>query len=136
MKSGGASLLVVLLLFLLFLIFLVLIVGEVVEAELVVATRGSNDAKPVTEVVLLEETLGQVLSILAAEGDVAGDGDLVARGDNVDLVLQSTSTALDLDVLLEVLSKVSDLDDLGLSVRGGSVEGDLLGLLATLSRFL
>lgn len=92
--------------------------------------------EPVTELVLLEETLGQVLGVLAAEGNVSGDGDLVARGDNVDLVLKLTSTAIDLDVLLKVLGEVADLDDLSLSVGGRDVKDDLLSLLSTLGSLL
>lgn len=92
--------------------------------------------EPVTELVLLEETLGQVLGVLTAEGDVGGDGDLVTRGNNVDLVLELTSTAINLDVLLEVLGEVADLDDLSLGVGGRDVKDDLLSLLSTLGNLL
>lgn len=49
---------------------------DVVEAELVSILGGSDDPDPVTEGVLLQELLGEVLKVPLGDGDVGGHGDV------------------------------------------------------------
>ena len=49
---------------------------DVVEAELVGILGRSNDTNPVTELVLLQELLGEVLEVALGDGDGGGHGDV------------------------------------------------------------
>lgn len=83
-----------------FLFLLILTSIEVEETNLEIAATGSDNSKPVTEVLLLEVTLCKVLSVFAAERNVSGDSDLLTTGGDVDLVLELTGAVVDLNVLL------------------------------------
>lgn len=109
-----------------------LVVDDVEELELVDAARGGDDAEPVTELLLLEELLGQVLEVAAGEVVVGDDLDLALALllDN-DVVAEVVGAALDLDALLEELLEGGDVENL---VGGGlrSVDDELGGFgLAT-----
>lgn len=115
-----------------FLFLLILTSIEVEETNLEIAATGSDNTKPVTEVLLLEVTLCKVLSVFAAERNVSGDSDLLTTGGDVDLVLELTGAVVDLNVLLEVFNELINNDDGTVTVGIGNVDDDLLSLLTTL----
>jgi len=121
----------------LFLILLSLVVDDVVEAELVDTLGGGDDAEPVTELLLLEVLLGEVLQVAAGEGDVSNNLDLAIAGLGDDNVLtEVTDTALDLDAVVEELLEGGDIEDLvasGLRSVDNELLGNLLGLATTSS---
>lgn len=94
-----------------------LVVDNVEELELVDALGGGDDAEPVTELLLLEELLGQVLEVAARELVVGNDLNLALALllDN-NVVAEVVGAALDLDALLEELLKGGDVENL---VGGG-----------------
>lgn len=117
-------------------ILISIVVDDVEELELVDTARGGNDAEPVTELLLLEELLGQVLEVAAREVVVGNDLDLaLALLLDDDIVAEVVGAALDLDAVLEELLKGRDVENL---VGGGlrSVDDELLGLLLGLARLL
>lgn len=87
----------------LLLVLLITLVGDVEVTELEGLLVGGNDAQPVADLVLLEETLGQVLEVALRELNARHNGDLVtgARDDN--LVSKVVGAALDLDAVMKVL---------------------------------
>merc|ERR1712137_1359054 len=97
----------------LLLVILNLVVDDVEEAELVDTLGGGNDAEPVTELLLLEELLGEVLQVAAGELLVSNDLDLAITllGDLDDLA-EVTGAALDLDAVVEELLESLDVKDL------------------------
>lgn len=119
----------------LLLLLLALVVDDVVEAELVDTLGGGNNAQPVTELLLLEVLLGQVLEVATREGDVSDNLDLALTnlGDD-NIVTEVADTALDLDAVVEKLLKGGDIEDLvarGLRSVDDVLLGDLLGLATT-----
>lgn len=121
----------------LLLLLLALVVDDVVEAELVDTLGGGNNAQPVTELLLLEVLLGQVLEVATREGDVSDNLDLALTnlGDD-NIVTEVADTALDLDAVVEKLLKGGDIEDLvarGLRSVDDVLLGDLLGLATTSS---
>jgi hypothetical protein len=123
-------------LFRLLVVLVSLVVDDVEELELVDTARGGDDAEPVTELLLLEELLGQVLEVATRELIVGGDLDLAITDlldDNV--VTEVVGAAVDLDAVLEELLEGGDVEDL---VAGGlrSVDDVLLGLLSRLASLL
>jgi ribosomal RNA-processing protein 12 len=119
----------------LLLLLLALVVDDVVEAELVDTLGGGDNAQPVTELLLLEVLLGQVLEVATREGDVSDNLDLALTNlgdDNV--VTEVADTALDLDAVVEELLEGGDIEDLvarGLRSIDDVLLGDLLGLATT-----
>jgi ribosomal RNA-processing protein 12 len=119
----------------LLLLLLALVVDDVVEAELVDTLGGGDNAQPVTELLLLEVLLGQVLEVATREGDVSDNLDLALTNlgdDNV--VTEVADTALDLDAVVEELLEGGDIEDLvarGLRSVDDVLLGDLLGLATT-----
>lgn len=112
------------------------IVDDVEELELVHTAGGGDDTEPVTELLLLEELLGQVLEVAARQLVVGNDLDLaVARLLDDDVVAQVVGAAVDLDAVLEELLEGGDVEDLVAS-RLRSVDDELLGLLLGLARLL
>ncbi|KAB8338762.1 hypothetical protein FH972_021707 [Carpinus fangiana] len=112
-------------------ILLLAIVDNVVEAELVVASAGADDAQPVAQLLLLQVLLGEVLEVAAGELLVGNNLDLAAVGALRDLdgIAQVAGAAVDLDAVVEKLLKGRDVEDL---VVGGlrGVDGELVGELA------
>lgn len=86
----------------LFLVTIVLVVNVEV-AELVGGLVHRNHTQPITEGLLLQVLLGQILQVLLGECHVGLDGDHVAIKGNLDLVGQLASTATDLDAVDQVL---------------------------------
>merc|ERR1712063_160325 len=117
------------------LVILVNVVADnVEEAELVNALGGGNDAEPVTELLLLEELLGEVLEVATGELLVRNDLDLsLALLADLDGVAKVTSAALNLDAVVKELLESLDVEDLvvdGLRAVDDELLGDLLALLA------
>jgi len=110
-----------------------LVVDNVEEAELVDTLGGGNDAEPVTELLLLEELLGEVLQVAARELLVRNDLDLaIALLADLDVVAKVTGAALDLDAVVKELLESLDVEDLvvdGLRAVDDELLGDLLALL-------
>jgi hypothetical protein len=107
-------------------ILLLVLANNVVEAELVDTLGGGNDTEPVTELLLLEELLCQVLEVATGEVLVSNDLDLavVEVGDG-DGLAEVTGAAVDLDARLEEGGEGRRVEDL--VVGGlGSVDDELL----------
>jgi hypothetical protein len=123
-------------LFRLLVVLVSLVVDDVEELELVDTARGRDNAEPVTELLLLEELLGQVLEVTTRELVVGNDLDLALTLllDN-DVVAKVVGAALDLDAVLEELLEGSDVEDL-VAGRLRSINDVLLGLLLGLARLL
>jgi hypothetical protein len=115
------------LLVILLLLFFTLVDVEVLELEGLLVS--GNDTEPVTELVLLQETLGEVLEVTLGERNVGSDGDLgISTTGNLDGFTKVVGTALDLDAIVKVLLESSGIEDL---VVGGTraVNDELLVLL-------
>ena len=82
----------------LLLILLLVLANDVVEAELVDTLGGGDDTEPVTELLLLQELLGEVLEVAAGE---------VLVSDNLDLAVLEV---VDDNVVTEVAGKTVNLD--------------------------
>lgn len=122
MKVRVKNLLVILLL-----LFFTLVDVEVLELEGLLVS--GNDTEPVTELVLLQETLGEVLEVTLGERNVGSDGDLgISTTGNLDGITKVVGAALDLDAIVKVLLESGGIEDL---VVGGTraVNDELLGLL-------
>lgn len=109
-----------------------LVVDDVEELELVDTTGGGNDTEPVTELLLLEELLGEVLQVAAGEVNVGNDLNLTLALllDN-DVVAEVVGAALNLDAVLEELLEGGDVEDLVRS-RLRSVDDELRYVLVHL----
>lgn len=113
-----------------------LVVNDVEELELVDTTGGGNDTEPVTELLLLEELLGEVLQVAAREVNVGNDLDLTLALllDN-DAVAEVVGAALNLDAVLEELLEGGDVEDL-VGSRLRSVDDELRYVLVRLFQSL
>jgi len=110
-------------------ILLLVLANDVVEAELVDTLGGGDDAEPVTELLLLEELLCQVLEVATGEVLVGDDLDLavVEVGDG-DALAEVAGEAVDLDARLEEGGEGRRVEDL--VVGGlGSVDDELDSIL-------
>ena len=85
-------------------IILLLVLHDVEEPELVDTLAGADNTQPVTELLLLEELLREVLEVAAGELDVSHDLDLVAAnlGDG-DVVAEVAGAAVNLDAVVQEL---------------------------------
>jgi len=111
---------------LLLLLLLLVALLDVEVAELVDGGLGSDHTEPITDLVLLEELLSEVLKVLLGEASRGLHSDLVAvTGHSHDLA-ESTSLAVDLYLLLEELLESDNVEDLILS-GSSAVDGDLDG---------
>lgn len=113
---------------------LVLLDIEVSKLVRVLVRRG--DVEIVSQVLLLEVLLGQVLKVSLGEGDVRVNGDLLVGGVNSDSFTQVTSLTRNLDVSLQEFSEFTDKEDLifnGLGAVDVEAQVNLLDLLSFLS---
>ena len=102
------------------LLLLALVTDHVEELEAVLALVGADDAQPVTQLLLLEELLGQVLEVAAGELAVGDDLDAtVAEVGDVDGVAKVARQAVDLDALLQEGGEGGGVEDAVLSGLGG-----------------
>lgn len=93
-------------------ILLTLISNNVEELEGVLALRSADDTEPVTELLLLEELLGQVLEVATGEVLVCDDLDLsISEVVDGDVLAKVTGAAVDLDALLEESRESGGVED-------------------------
>lgn len=111
-------------------ILLLVLANDVVEAELVDTLGGGDDAEPVTELLLLEELLCQVLEVATGELLVGDDLDLaVVEVSDGDALAEVTGKTVNLDAGLEEGGEGRRVEDL--VVGGlGSVDDELFWRLA------
>jgi hypothetical protein len=88
----------------LFLILSLIIVSNVEVTELEGLLVSGNDTEPVTDLVLLQELLGEVLEVTLGESNVSDNGDLViSRTRDSDGFTEVVGTAINLDTVVKVL---------------------------------
>ena len=99
------------------LIFIVrLLIVDLEVSELVAVLGVGNHSQPVSQVVLLQVLLGEVLQVSLGEGDVGGEGNLGLLPLHGELLAKVAGLAGNLDALLKVLLEVSAVQD---SILGG-----------------
>lgn len=69
--------------------------------QLVLVTSNRDESDPVSDLVLLQVSLGQVLQVLTREVGASNNDDLVSVFSDGDLVTQVTWYTFDLDVLTQ-----------------------------------
>jgi len=117
----------------LFVILLSFIVNNIEEPEFVDTLGSRDNAKPIPQLLLLEELLRQVLEVSSRKLSVCNNLDLaVTLLRDLNGITEVANTAVDLDFVLKELLEGGDIEDL---VAGGlrSVDDELLrdlGLLA------
>lgn len=88
----------------LFLILVLFIVGDVEITELEGLLVRSNDTEPVTDLVLFQELLGEVLEVTLGESNVGDNGDLViSRTRDGNGFTEVVGTTINLDTIVKVL---------------------------------
>jgi len=94
-------------------IILTLIVYNVEESQLIDTLASRNDPQPISQLLLLEELLRQVLQVSSRERNVRDNLDLaIASLGDGDLIAEVTSPALNLDLLGEELLEGGEVEDL------------------------
>lgn len=88
---------------LLVLLFLLLIFVDVEVSELIGTLSGCDNSQPVSQLLLLEELLCQVLQISLGERSLSIDREFRFVSSNGDCASQSSSLSIDLDTIMEVL---------------------------------
>lgn len=116
---------------LLFIFLLLVRKDKVEESKLVDVLRGSDNTEPVSERVLLQESLGEVLDVLARELGVRDNLNLVAGSRHLDSVAKVASSVVDLDVFNKEFLEGGHVDDSIFGV-GRAVNDELLSLLLLL----
>lgn len=102
------------------LLLLTLLTNNVEELEGVLALVGGDDTEPVTELLLLEELLGQVLDVATGELLVGNDLDAtIAEVGDVDLLAEVAGEAVDLDALLQEGGEGRGVEDAVVDGLGG-----------------
>jgi len=97
--------------------------------QLIAVLGCSNDSEVITQLLLLQVTLGKVLQLTLRETKVlwAGHGDLCAvPGDDNIALGEVSSLSLNLDALVEVLLEGGNVKDLVVN-WGGAVNDELDG---------
>lgn len=113
------------------LLFVLLVLSNRVELQLVLVLSGGDESDPVSELVLLQVSLGQVLQVLTGELSGGHNNDLGAvLGDGGGLT-QVTDNTVDLDVLNQVLDVSLLVEDTVVHWSGG-VNNELLSDLSVL----
>lgn len=113
------------------LLFVLLILGDGVELQLVLVLLDSNESDPVSELVLLQVSLGQVLQVLSGELSSGDNNHLVSFLGNGDGLTQVTDDTVNLDVFNQVLN-VSLLVENSVFNWSRSVNDELLSSLSVL----
>ncbi|MBY8978551.1 hypothetical protein KHP62_22390, partial [Rhodobacteraceae bacterium NNCM2] len=104
----------------LFIILLSIITNNVEESQFVNALGGGDNTEPISQLVLLEELLGQVLEVVTRVNRGL-DLDALSILNDGDLVTQVALQSIDLKVVLEELLESSGIEDL---VVGGLLAVD------------
>lgn len=113
----------------LFFFFFVFIIGNVEVTKFEGLLVSSDNTEPVTDLVLLQELLGEVLEVTLGEGNVSNNSDLVvSRARDSNSFTEVVGTTIDLDTVVEVLFESGSVKDLVVG-RTGTVN-DELGLLS------
>lgn len=108
------------------LLFILLVIfSDGVELQLVLVSLDRNKSDPVSELVLLQVLLGQVLQVLTRELGGRNDNNLVTLFGNGDGVAQVTENTVNLDTLVQELN-VSLLVEHSVLNWGRSVNDELL----------
>ncbi|RUP43952.1 hypothetical protein BC936DRAFT_150146 [Jimgerdemannia flammicorona] len=85
-------------------VVVILVVGNVEVLELEGVLIRGDDTEPVTELVLLQELLGEVFEVALGESRVGSNGDLgVVAAGNGDGIAEVVGTTTDLDAIVEEL---------------------------------
>ena len=105
---------------------------DVEEADLVLVLGGGNNTEELTDLLLLEVLLGEVLEVSLGEVDHGGDNDGVLVLGDGDLVSEVSSLSLDLDSLGKEGLEVSENDNVVLNWLL-EVDGELAGWLLDLA---
>ena len=92
--------------------------GDVEEAELVDGGAGGDHVKVITELLLLEELLGQVLKLALGEGHGGVDADGLGVAGHLDGVAEVTAGTVDFDALLQVRGEDSGVDEVRVLIVG------------------
>jgi len=114
-------------------IIVTLIVDNVEESQLIDTLASRNNPQPVSQLLLLEEFLRQVLQVSSRERNVRDNFDLaIASLGDGDLIAEVTGSALDLDLVVEEFLESGEIENL---IRDGlgAVDGVLLRNLALLN---
>jgi hypothetical protein len=98
-------------------LFFIIRENQVKESQFVNISRGSNHSEPVSNAVLLQESLEQVLNILSGEFGVRQNGDFVTGSADSDLFSQVTGSSLNLDVFDKEFLEVGHIDNVVLTVQ-------------------
>lgn len=80
---------------------------DIVELEGVDSLAGGDDSKPVSELVLLQELLGEILEVSAGEGGVGDNKDLALVPGDLDSLTKVSSSSVDLDSVVQELFESS-----------------------------
>lgn len=113
----------------LFFFFFVFIIGNVEVTKFEGLLVSSDNTEPVTDLVLLQELLGEVLEVTLGEGNVSNNSDLVvSRARDSNSFTEVVGTTINLDTVVEVLFERGSVKDLVVG-RAGTVN-DELGLLS------
>lgn len=88
---------------------------NVEEANLVGRLAGGDDLEPITELLLLEELLDEILEVTLGEGSLGLDGDLGLLAVDLDVLAELTSLAVHLDAVVQELVQLLGGEDVVLS---------------------
>lgn len=99
--------------------------------QTVLVLSDGDESDPVSDLVLLQVSLGQVLQVLTGELGVRDNNDLVSLLGDGDVGTQVTNVTTDLDVVNQVLSVRGRVENTLLS-WSGSVDGESLSLVVNL----
>lgn len=116
----------------LFFVFFFFVFSDRVELQGVLVLLDSNESNPVSDLVLLQVSLGQVLQVLTGELGVGNNNDLGTFSRDRDFVTQVTDNTFDLDVFNQVLN-VTFLVENTVFNWSGNVNDELLSSLGLLS---
>ena len=85
------------------LVIFLFFVSDGVELQLVLVLLYRNKSDPISDLVLLQVSLGQVFQVLTGKLGVGNNNNLVTFFGNRDVITQVTDNVVDLDVLNQVL---------------------------------
>lgn len=115
------------------LLSLFLILANVEVAKLISLLIAGNNVEPVTELVLLQELLSQILQVtLGVSNAHTSDSNLATAGITANLngVTKLTSFAINLELVMEEVLKGGSVED-GVLDGATAVNNELAGLLAS-----
>lgn len=113
------------------LVIFLFLVSDGVELQLVLVLLDRNESDPVSDLVLLQVSLGQVFQVLTGKLGVGNNNNLVTFLGNRDVVTQVTDNAVNLDVLNQVLNVTFLVENTVLNWSTG-VDDELLSSLSLL----